>query len=96
MENKKDNKEILKKHSFIVRMYMDHNDINEKSIVGFISFIMMVICLCIDIITGVLNREMPINEFVFDGFLYITLGSFGIASLDKFIIAKNGKTEETF
>jgi hypothetical protein len=39
---------------------------------------------------------MPINEFIFDGFMVITLGSFGIASVDKFITAKNSKnsTEE--
>jgi hypothetical protein len=34
---------------------------------------------------------MPIHEFVFDGFMVITLGSFGIASVDKFINAKKGK-----
>jgi hypothetical protein len=94
--NSKEIKTSAKQFSFLTRMFMDNNDINEKSIVGFISFIMMVICLGVDIITGALNQEMPINEFVFDGFLYITLGSFGIASLDKFITAKNGKTEETF
>ena len=80
--------------SFIRRMFMDDNDINEKSIVGFGSFVMMVICLTVDIWTGFHGQEMPINEFVFDGFMVITLGAFGIASVDKFITAKNGKKEE--
>lgn len=80
--------------SFIRRMFMDDNDINEKSIVGFGSFVMMVICLAVDIWTGFHGQEMPINEFVFDGFMVITLGAFGIASVDKFITAKNGKKEE--
>jgi hypothetical protein len=88
-----------KKVSFIKRMFMDDNDINEKSIVGFGSFIMMVICLGVDIWTGFHGQEMPINEFVFDGFMVITLGAFGIASVDKFITSKNGgkeKEEESY
>lgn len=92
-------KNTEKKVSFIKRMFMDDNDINEKSIVGFGAFIMMVICLGVDIWTGFHGQEMPINEFVFDGFMVITLGAFGIASVDKFISAKNDskeKEEETY
>jgi len=84
------------KPNFLKRMFMDDNDINEKSIVGFGAFIMMVITLGVDIYTGMNGIVMPINEFIFDGFMVITLGSFGIASVDKFITAKNSKnsTEE--
>jgi hypothetical protein len=84
--------------NFLRRMFMDDNDINEKSIVGFGAFIMMVVCLGVDIWTGFHGQEMPINEFIFDGFMVITLGSFGIASVDKFITAKHGKKndEETY
>jgi hypothetical protein len=84
-----------KKVSFFKRMFMDENDINEKSIVGFGSFMMMVVCLAVDIWTGFHGQQMPINEFIFDGFMVITLGSFGIASVDKYITAKKGpKVEE--
>jgi hypothetical protein len=90
-------KNTEKKVSFIKRMFMDNNDINEKSIVGFGAFIMMVVCLGVDIWTGFHGQEMPINEFVFDGFMVITLGAFGIASVDKFISNKKGsKEEETY
>jgi hypothetical protein len=84
--------------NFFKRMFMDDNDINEKSVVGFGAFIMMVICLGVDIWTGFHGQEMPINEFIFDGFMVITLGSFGIASVDKFITAKHGNKndEETY
>ncbi len=54
-----------KKKSFLVRMFMDHNDINEKSIVGFGSFLMMVVCLGVDIYTGFHGQKMPINQFNF-------------------------------
>jgi hypothetical protein len=83
-----------KKKSFLVRMFMDQNDINEKSIVGFGSFLMMVICLGVDIWTGFHGQEMPINQFIYDGFLWITLGSFGIASVDKYLSGKTPTKEE--
>jgi ABC-type uncharacterized transport system permease subunit len=75
---------------FIKDLFRDNNDINEKSVVGFISFGMMVIALIVDLVTGWLGRELLINEFIFDGFMVITLGSFGIASVDKWT---NRKTE---
>jgi ABC-type uncharacterized transport system permease subunit len=70
---------------FIKDLFNDQNSINEKAVVGFIAFIMMVVTLATDVITGVLGREMPIQEFVFDGFMVIVLGSFGISSVDKWI-----------
>jgi hypothetical protein len=66
-------------------MFKDTNDINEKSVVGFLAFIMMVIALGADIITGVMGKDMPIHKFIFDGFMVIVLGSFGIGSVDKWL-----------
>ena len=76
--------------SFIKDLFKDNNDINEKSVVGFLSFICMIIALFVDLITGWLERPLLINEFIFDGFMVITLGAFGIASVDKWT---NRKTE---
>ena len=73
---------------FWKELFKDNNDINEKSVVGFISFGMMVISLFVDLITGWMGRELLINEYIFNGFLVITLGSFGIASVDKYINRK--------
>lgn len=70
---------------FIKDLFNDDNSINEKAVIGFIAFFMMIITLTVDIITGVIGREMPIHEFIFDGFMVITLGAFGIASIDKWI-----------
>ena len=75
--------------SFIKDLFKDNNDINEKSVVGFLSFICMVIALLVDLITGWLGKELLINEFIFNGFIVITLGAFGIASVDKYINRKN-------
>lgn len=38
-----------------------------------------------DIITGYLGKELIVNEFVFNAFLILTLGCFGISSVDKFV-----------
>ena len=73
---------------FIKELFKDNNDINEKSVVGFLSFAMMVISLFVDLITGWMGKELLINEYIFNGFLVITLGSFGIASVDKYINRK--------
>jgi ABC-type uncharacterized transport system permease subunit len=78
---------------FLKELFNDNNTINEKSVVGFASFIMMVISLIVDLITGWMGKELLINEFIFDGFLVITLGSFGIASVDKYINNKHNKQE---
>jgi len=75
---------------FIRDLFNDNNSINEKAVVGFIAFLMMVVTLATDIVTGVLGREMPIQEFIFDGFMVIVLGSFGIASVDKWINKTKG------
>jgi ABC-type uncharacterized transport system permease subunit len=73
---------------FFKELFKDNNDINEKSVVGFLSFSMMVIALFVDLITGWMGKELLINEYIFNGFLVITLGSFGIASVDKYINRK--------
>ena len=75
---------------FFKNLFDDSNTINEKSVVGFIAFIMMVVTLITDIATGIMGKEMPIHEFVFDGFMVIVLGAFGIASVDKFINKRKG------
>jgi ABC-type uncharacterized transport system permease subunit len=73
---------------FLKELFKDNNDINEKSVVGFLSFTMMVIALFVDLVTGWMGKELLINEYIFNGFLVITLGSFGIASVDKYINRK--------
>ena len=73
---------------FWKELFKDNNDINEKSVVGFLSFSMMVIALFVDLVTGWMGKELLINEYIFNGFLVITLGSFGIASVDKYINRK--------
>ena len=69
-------------------LFKDENDINEKSVVGFASFGIMVVAIAVDLVTGYMGKELVINEYVFNAFLTLTLGSFGIASVDKFVNKK--------
>jgi uncharacterized membrane protein YvlD (DUF360 family) len=79
---------------FFSNLFSDNNNINEKSVVGFGAFLMLVITLFVDLATGLMGQELPIHEFVFDGFMVITLGAFGIASVDKFINKSKKKDDE--
>ena len=82
------------KQSFFVKLFKDNNDINEKSVVGFLAFIMMVAFALADIVTGYLGKPLVINDFIFDAFMWLVLGCFGIASIDKFVNKKAGSKEE--
>jgi hypothetical protein len=64
-------------------LFKDKNDINEKSIVGFASFAIMVLFAIADLLTGYVGKDLVINEFVYNSFVIITLGSFGIAEAGK-------------
>lgn len=84
---------VKKIKSFFHSLFSDDNSINEKSVVGFSAFLLLAFILVVDVITGVLGKELPIHEFIFDGFLVLTLGSLGIASFDK-IFANKDKSEK--
>jgi len=77
---------------FFSELFNDSNSINEKSVVGFLAFIMMSIFAIADIVTGYLGQDLVINEFIFNAFMWLVLGSFGIGSVDKWI-NKNKDTE---
>jgi hypothetical protein len=77
---------------FLKELFDDKNTINEKSVVGFIAFFMLVIALGVDLITGYFGNPLVLNEFIFDGFMVIVLGAFGIASVDKWLNKKNNNT----
>ena len=65
-------------------IFKDENEYNEKSIVGFIAFLMMVIVMLADLITGWIGKDLVINEYIYDSFVIVVLGCFGIAGLEKF------------
>ena len=70
-------------------IFKDSNDINEKNVVGFAAFAVMVIFALVDIITGIYGKELSIQEYIYNSFVIITLGSFGIAEAGKIFGKKN-------
>ena len=64
-------------------IFKDENDINEKSVVGFAAFIIMVIFAFADLITGYVGQDLVINEYIYNSFVWIVLGAFGIAEAGK-------------
>lgn len=77
-----------------LEIFKDSNDWNEKSIIGFIAFLIMIVIMLADLITGWAGHDLVINQFVYNSFVTIVLGCFGIAGLEKFAGKKchcNGK-----
>ena len=79
---------------FFKSLFSDDNNINEKSFIGFLAFLMMIGFALADIVTGALGKELMVQEFIFNSFLWLTLGCFGIASIDKYINKKDQNSEE--
>ena len=65
-------------------IFKDDNDVNEKNVIGFLSFAVMEIFATADIVTGFIGKDLVIQEFIYNSFVIITLGSLGIAGLEKF------------
>lgn len=71
-------------------LFNDKNDINEKSLIGFLAFVVMVVFAIADIVTGYIGKDLVVNEFIFNAFLVLVLGTFGISGVEKVM---NRKTE---
>jgi len=69
-------------------IFKDDNDYNEKNVIGFLSFAVMVVFALADLITGYFGKDLVVQEFIYNSFVFITLGCFGIAGIEKF--AKKG------
>lgn len=64
-------------------LFDDDNNINEKSVVGFLAFAVMVIFAVADLVTGYVGKDLVINESIYDSFVLVVLGAFGIAEAGK-------------
>tara|TARA_B100000927_G_C16366383_1_gene429594 strand:- start:484 stop:741 length:258 start_codon:yes stop_codon:yes gene_type:complete len=74
---------IKQKLMAFVDIFKDKNDIDEKNVVGFISFAMMILTMIVDIVSGFFGHDLEVQEFIYNSFLIVTLGSFGISEAGK-------------
>ena len=81
-------KTLIRKMMSWTKIFKDDNDWNEKTIIGFLSFAVMVLVMLADVLSGFWGKDLPINEFTYNSFVIVTLGSFGIAGLEKFATKK--------
>jgi len=65
-------------------IFKDDNDVNEKNVIGFMSFAIMTVFAVVDLTTGYFGKDLVINEFIYNSFVIVTLGCFGIAGIEKF------------
>ena len=65
-------------------IFKDNNDWNEKSIIGFVAFMVLLVILFIDVVFTVGGDSLDVSELVYETLLFIVLGCFGIAGLEKF------------
>lgn len=65
-------------------IFKKSNDYNEKTIIGFLSFLVMVAAIVVDLVTGYMGKPLELNEYIFDAFMYICLGSFLPDVIEKF------------
>jgi hypothetical protein len=82
---------LKKKFMAFWDIFKDNNEWNEKTIVGFLSFAVMSITAIADVVTGIMGKELIISDTIFNSFVIITLGAFGIAEAGKIF---GGKKEE--
>ena len=75
-------------------IFKDKNDYNEKTIVGFMSFSVMSIAALADVATGIMGNELVISDTIFNSFVIITLGAFGIAEAGKIFGGNKKQNDE--
>ena len=67
-----------------MEIFKNDNNWNEKAIVGFIAFSIMCLIMVADLATGWMGVELVVNEFVYEAFVWVVLGCFGISGVEKF------------
>ena len=74
-------------------IFKDNNTLNEKNIVGFASFAIMAVFAAADVVTGIMGKELVISDTIFNSFVFVTLGSFGIDGATKIFQKKDEAAE---
>ncbi len=69
-------------------IFKDNNEFNEKTVIGFLSFAVMTIFAGADIVTGILEKPLVIQDTIFNSFVIITIGALGIAEASKIFTKK--------
>ena len=66
-----------------IDLFLDDNDVNEKAIIGFISFFFMIVFAICDLVTAFAGQELVIDDTIYTSLVVVTLGAFGISEAGK-------------
>jgi hypothetical protein len=66
-----------------IDLFLDDNDINEKAIIGFISFGFMAVFAVCDLVTAFWGQDLIISDTIYTSLVVVTLGAFGISEAGK-------------
>jgi hypothetical protein len=76
---------------FLLRMFSDKSDVNQKAVLGFVSFVLMALYALTDIVTGAMGIAFVIEPIVFNGLMYTALTMCGITGVEAVFGNKNIK-----
>jgi hypothetical protein len=79
---------------FFRELISDENKLNEKAFIGFIAFALIGLITIADIVTGIMQRELPIHRWIFEGLLLFAAASLAIGSVDKYVNSKKDGNSE--
>ena len=72
-----------------IDLFLDDNDVNEKAMIGFISFFLMTVFGVCDLITAFWDMDLRISDTIYTSFVVVTLGAFGISEAGRAFGGKN-------
>src|SRR5210317_959014 len=83
-EAEKAKKQLAPPKRKFMDLFLDDNDVNEKAIIGFISFFMMTVFGMTDLVTALVwDMDLKVSETIYTSFVVVTLGAFGISEAGK-------------
>ena len=66
-----------------IDLFLDDNDVNEKAIIGFISFFLMTVFGVCDLVTAFWDMDLRVSDTIYTSFVVVTLGAFGISEAGR-------------
>ena len=64
-------------------LFLDDNDVNEKAIIGFISFGFMIVFAICDLVTAFMGQDLLFSDTIYTSLVVVTLGAFGISEAGR-------------
>ena len=83
VNDKKSDKDMIELANNELKQLSKNNDINEKAIIGFISFFLMTVFGICDLVTAFMGQDLVISDTIYTSFVIVTLGAFGISEAGK-------------